>query len=123
MPDQTFVLVVEDDELVGMVVVEVLRDEGFEVMQAEHAEAALEILEEHNRRIRVLFTDIHMPGSMDGLALAHHTSKHWPRIGLLITSARPHPGRKALPKRGRFLPKPYEHSHVIRHIRELAEMA
>jgi CheY-like chemotaxis protein len=114
MPDQTFVLVVEDEELVGSVIVEALRDEGFTVMQAEHAEAALEILESHNRRLHVLFTDIHMPGSMDGLALAHHASKHWPWIGLLLTSARPHPGRKALPKGGRFLAKPYQQGHVIR---------
>src|SRR5271165_1406307 len=89
MPDQTFVLVAEDEELVRLVIVQALLDEGFEVMEVEHAESALIVLESHGRRIHVLFTDIQMPGAMDGLALAHHTSKHWPWIGLLVTSARP----------------------------------
>src|SRR3954464_7370981 len=120
MPDQIIVLVVEDEELVRLVIAEVLRDEGFEVMEVEHAEAALAILQVHAARIHVLFTDIQMPGTMDGLALAHHTAKHWPRIALLITSARPPPDRAALPKNSRFLPKPYQHHHVVRHIRELA---
>jgi CheY-like chemotaxis protein len=74
MPDQTFVLVAEDEELVRSVIVEALLDEGFEVMEAEHAEAALIVLEGHAHRIHVLFTDIQMPGTMDGLALAHHAS-------------------------------------------------
>jgi CheY-like chemotaxis protein len=78
------------------------------------------LLESRARHIHVLFTDIQMPGTMDGLALAHHTSEHWPWIGLLITSARPHPNRAAFPEKSRFLAKPYQHRHVIRHIRELA---
>ena len=120
MPDQTFVLVAEDEELVRLVIVQALLDEGFEVMEAEHAEAALIVLESHAHRIHVLFTDIQMPGTMDGLALAHHTSMHWPWIGLLITSARPQPDRATFPKESRFVAKPYRHRHVIRHIRELA---
>jgi two-component system, response regulator PdtaR len=120
MPDQTFVLVAEDEELVRLVIADALRDEGFEVMEVEHAEAALIVLENHARCIHVLFTDIQMPGTMDGLALAHHTSKHWPWIGLLITSARPQPDGATFPKESRFVAKPYRHHHVIRHIRELA---
>jgi CheY-like chemotaxis protein len=120
MPDQTIVLVAEDEESVRLVIVQALLDEGFEVMEAEHAEAALIALKSHARCIHVLFTDIQMPGTMDGLALAHHTSKHWPRIGLLVTSAGPHPDRASFPKESRFVAKPYEHRHVVRHIRELA---
>jgi CheY-like chemotaxis protein len=123
MPDQTFVLVAEDEELVRLVIVQALRDEGFEVMEVEHAAAALIVLESQARRIHVLFTDIQMPGTIDGLALAHHTSKHWPWIGLLITSARPRPDRPAFPEESRFLAKPYQHRHVIHHIRELAAAA
>jgi CheY-like chemotaxis protein len=123
MPDQTLVLVAEDEELVRLVIVQALLDEGFEVLEAEHAEAALIVLESHALRIHVLFTDIQMPGTMDGLALAHHTSKHWPRIGLLVTSAQPYPDRAAFPAESRFLAKPYRHRHVIRHIRELAAAA
>jgi DNA-binding LytR/AlgR family response regulator len=81
------------------------------------------VLDSHALRIHVLFTDIQMPGTIDGLALAHHTSKHWPWIGLLITSARPRPDRAAFPEESRFLAKPYQHRHVIHHIRELAAAA
>ena len=119
MPDQTFILVAEDEELVRLVIVQALLDEGFEVVEAEHAEAALIVLESHARRIHVLFTDIQMPGTMDGIALAHHTSKHWPWIGLLVTSALPHPDRATFPERSRFVAKPYQHRDVIHHIREL----
>ena len=123
MPDQTFVLVAEDEELVRSVIVQTLLDEGFKVMEVEHADAALIVLESHGHRIHVLFTDIQMPGIMDGLALAHHTSKHWPRIGLLITSARFCPDLAAFPKKSRFVAKPYRHRHIVRHIRELAAAA
>ena len=103
MSDQIFVLVAEDEALVRSVIVEALREEGFEVMEAEHAEAAIVIMESHGLRIHVLFTDIQMPGTMDGLSLAHHTSKHWPWIGLLITSARPRPDRAGnVPKKAAF---------------------
>jgi hypothetical protein len=79
MPGQTFVLVAEDEELVRLVIVQALLDEGFEVMEAEHAEAALIILESHARRIHVLFTDIQMPGMMDGLASGHGSGCSLPR--------------------------------------------
>jgi CheY-like chemotaxis protein len=123
MSDQILVLVAEDEDLVRLVVVEALRDAGLEVMEAVHAEAALSVLRRHAARIQVLFTDIQMPGVIDGLALAHHTSKNWPRIALLITPARPRPDRATLPANSRFLAKPYHHSHVVRHIRELAAVA
>jgi CheY-like chemotaxis protein len=118
MPDQILVLVAEDEELVRLVIVDVLRDAGFEVMEAEHAEAALGTLLVHAARVHVLFTDIQMPGVLDGLALAHN--KNWPKIALLITSGRPSPHPSLLPDKSRFVAKPYQHDHVIRHIRELA---
>lgn len=120
MPDQIFVLVTEDEDLVRLVIVEALEDAGFEVIEAEHAEAALSVLQVHADRIHVLFTDIHMPGSMDGLALAHHVASHWPKIALLITSGRPSPDRGSLPKDSRFLAKPYDHGDVIQHLLELS---
>jgi response regulator RpfG family c-di-GMP phosphodiesterase len=68
------------------------------VIEAEHAEAALGILQIHVAHIHVLFTDLHMPGAMDGLALAHHTAKNWSKIALLLTSACPRPHSRNLPK-------------------------
>jgi CheY-like chemotaxis protein len=123
MPDQILVLVAEDEELVRLVIVDALEDAGFEVFEAEHAEAALGVLQIHSARIHVLFTDIQMPGTIDGLALAHHTAKNWPKIALLLTSGRPRPRQRSLPEGSRFLGKPYRHDHVIRHLRELAEAA
>ena len=102
MPTPILVLVAEDEELLRLIVVEVLRDSGFEVMEAEHAEAALNTLQTHAFRTNVLFTDIQMPGTMDGLALAHHTARIWPHVALLITSGRPLPQRKALPDKSRI---------------------
>jgi CheY-like chemotaxis protein len=113
------VLLAEDEELLRMVSAEALRDEGFEVMEAEHAEAALKSLHAKASDIHVLFTDIQMPGTMDGLALAHHTAQNWPWIALLITSGLPRPDQAALPIESRFLSKPYHHSRAISHIREM----
>jgi CheY-like chemotaxis protein len=113
MPDRILVLVAEDEEPVRLVIVDALEDAGFEVIEAEHAEA----------RVHVLFTDIHMPGAMDRLALAHHSAKNWPKIALLLTSARSLPHQRSLPEKCRFLAKPYWHAQVIYHIRELAAAA
>ena len=116
------ILVVEDEELVRDVVVEILTEEGWIVHEAEHADAGLAILEIRFADIHVLLTDVNMPGSMDGLALAHHVHRHWPAIGLIIASGRPKPHVDALPAGARFLPKPYRPSHVIRHVREIAAL-
>src|ERR1700744_6532692 len=107
MPDHILVLVAEDEELVRFVLVDALEVAGFEVIEAEHAEAALGVLQIHSARIHVLFTDIQMPGAMDGIAFAHHTAKNWPNIALLLTSARPRPDKRSLPDKSRLVTKPY----------------
>ena len=120
MPDQILVLVAEDEELVRLVMVEALEDAGFEVIEAEHAEAALSVLQSHAARIHVLFYR-YSDARRDGRSRpCHHTAKTWPKIALLITSARP---QRNLPEKCWFLAKPYRHPHVIRHIRELAAAA
>ncbi len=119
MPAHIAVVVAEDEPLIRMAAAAALRDEGFEVMEAESAEEALGILQEHAWDVHVLFTDIHMPGSMDGLALAHHAALHWPWISFLIASGRAKPEDAELPARSRFVAKPYSHDHVITHVREM----
>jgi CheY-like chemotaxis protein len=119
MPERILVLISEDEDLIRQLVAETLRDEGFDVIESGHADRALGTLETHAHRIHVLFTDIHMPGRISGLDLAHHTARSWPWIALLITSARPLLDQSELPVGSRFLPKPYKHHHVVRHIREL----
>jgi two-component system, response regulator PdtaR len=116
------VLIAEDEELIRVVAAEALRDEGFEVIEAIHAEDALNSLETHATVIHVLFTDVQMPGTMDGIALAHYTARSWPWIALLITSGLARPDHGALPIQSRFLPKPYHPAHAISHIREMVAL-
>jgi CheY-like chemotaxis protein len=114
------VIVAEDEMLIRMAAVSALTDAGFEVIEVEHAEAALSVLEDQAAEVHALFTDVHMPGEMDGLALAHHTSKSWPWIALMIASGKARPAEEALPTGCRFMAKPYDPAHVVRHFHELS---
>ena len=101
------ILVVEDEVLVRMLAVAIAEDGGFEALSAASADEAIEILESCSN-IRLVFTDVNMPGSMNGLGLAHAVRSRWPPVELLITSALGSITVKDLPDRGRFLPKPYD---------------
>ena len=114
------VVVVEDEPLILMEIADHLIEEGFKVLEARHADEALAILALDPSIIDVLFTDVQMPGEMDGVALSHHVSTHWPGIGLLVTSAHL---AEHLPKGARFVPKPYHRAQIVRHVRELATAA
>lgn len=105
------VLVVEDEPLVLMDTVASLEDEGFVVFQAASAAAAIAILE-NRTEIRVVFTDIEMPGTMDGLELAHYVRRRWPPTMIFITSGRRLPQKSSLPERTRFVVKPYSRSDL-----------
>ena len=107
------VVVVEDEPLLLVAIVDYLIDEDFTVLQARHADEAIAILALDPAVIHLLFTDVQMPGAMDGIALSHHVKKHWPWIGLLVTSAHTAPLAKNLPERCRFLRKPYNHARVV----------
>ena len=113
------VVLAEDEPLIRMMSAMALREEGFEVLEAEHAGTALDILKARACTVHLLFTDVQMPGPMDGVELAHHTSCSWPWIALLLVSARALD--RPAPAGSRFLSKPYEHAHVVGHIRELLE--
>jgi len=80
------VLVVEDEPLVRMTVVDELEEADLQVLEAANADAALTVLEVHPEEVQVLFTDVNMPGSMDGMALAEQVHQRWPHIRLLISS-------------------------------------
>jgi CheY-like chemotaxis protein len=111
------IVVAEDDELLRIIVVELLTDDGFEVLEAGHAEEALRILCVHAERIQVLFTDINMPGLMNGLELARRAHQRWPWLRVMIGSGtRP---EALMPDYG-FSPKPYNLSDLRDRIRELA---
>ena len=113
------VVVVEDEEDIRLIVAEALADAGFDVFEAEHADEAVAILQERALDVHALCTDVNMPGSMDGMALAHHSQRNWPWIVLLISSGRPRPHAAMMPQSSRFIPKPYHPDHVIMHLQEM----
>ncbi len=110
------VLVVEDEPLVRLSALKMIEDAGFEVIDAADADEAIAILESRSD-IRVVFTDIHMPGSMDGLRLAHAVRNRWPPIKIIVTSARGLTKERGLPEGGRFFPKPYNAGEISDAIR------
>jgi CheY-like chemotaxis protein len=91
------VLIVEDEPLVRMGAVNLIEDAGFEVIEAASADEAIRILECRSD-VRVVFTDIHMPGSMDGLKLAHAVRNRWPPIKIILTSGRDLIAEQVLPE-------------------------
>jgi CheY-like chemotaxis protein len=111
------VLVVEDEFLLRIDAVNMVTAAGFEAVEASNADEAIAILEAR-RDITVVFTDIQMPGSMDGLKLASAVRGRWPPIKIVATSAL-NVRQTELPEGGRFLPKPYSPLQVTGVMREL----
>src|ERR1700688_385837 len=101
------VLIVDDEPLVRLCAVETVADAGFEVIEAANADEAIRILESRSD-IHVVFTDVHMPGSMDGLKLAHAVRNRWPPIKIIVTSGRDPVTEQDLPEGSRFFAKPYD---------------
>jgi CheY-like chemotaxis protein len=112
------VLIVEDEFLLRMDAVDMIAGAGYEVVEAANADEAIEILEAR-RDITVVFTDIQMPGSMDGLKLARAVRGRWPPIKIVATSGHVGVGQTDLPDGGRFLPKPYSPRQVTGVLAEL----
>jgi two-component system, response regulator PdtaR len=118
MKKKTIVLVVEDEAIIRMGAVDMLEEGGFAVIEACDADNAIRILELRND-VNVVFTDINMPGTLDGLRLAHAIRGRWPPIHLILTSGRIAANEEDFPANGRFIRKPYRAEHVIATVREL----
>ena len=113
------VLVVEDESLIRMESVDMIRDLGFEVIEAVDADEAVSLLESV-AGIEVVFTDIQMPGSMDGLKLAAAVRGRWPPIKIIATSGRHVLREGELPTGALFLPKPYSSEGISSLLNELS---
>jgi CheY-like chemotaxis protein len=100
------VLVVEDEPLVRMSAVALIEDAGFDTVEAASADEAIRILEARSD-IRIVFTDINLPGDMNGLRLSEFIRDRWPPVELVLTSGRARLREEDLPRRARFLAKPY----------------
>jgi CheY-like chemotaxis protein len=113
------ILIVDDEMLIRWGAVQIAEDAGFEVIEAANADEAIEILENRSD-IRIVFTDIRMPGSMDGLKLARAVRDRWPPIKIIVTSGHEYPSEDDLPEGGRFFPKPYDPPQIQAALREWA---
>ena len=112
------VLIVEDEFLVRIGTSAAVEAAGFDVLEAGDADEAIAILSARND-IRLIFTDVHMPGSMDGLKLAHFVKDRWPPVKIVTTSGRARITVSDLPEGGRFLPKPCSAADITATLREL----
>lgn len=116
VPDAACVLVVEDDAFVRAIAVDAFEDEGFRVLEAPSADYAVTLLE-GRKDIGVLFTDVSMPGTLNGFDLARRVQALYPQIAVLVTSGALPSGFSGEAPQARFVPKPYRMSEVIRIIR------
>ena len=110
------VLIVEDEALIRQSAVQIVEDAGYTALEACNADEAVMFLESRSD-IAAVFTDIKMPGSMDGLTLAHAVRARWAPIHLIVTSGTNVQGE--LPANSRFMHKPYSARHVTTALSEL----
>jgi two-component system, response regulator PdtaR len=112
------VLIVEDETLVRAMGIRLFADAGFRPIEAANGDEALERLEA-DTEVQLLFTDVNLPGTIDGLALAWQARDRWLHIGIVIVSGAAMPRLHELPAGCRFHRKPYNPDNVISHAREL----
>ena len=112
------VLVVEDDWLLRLLAVEIVDDAGLVADEAANADEAIAILE---RRVDIalIFSDVDMPGIMDGLKLAHAVRRRWPPIKIIIVSGKTRLSDAELPSDTRFVFKPYSVPGMISELKSL----
>jgi DNA-binding NtrC family response regulator len=112
------ILVVEDEVLIRMAVADTIAEAGFTVCEAGNADQAIKMLESR-ADIRALFTDIDMPGSMDGLKLAAAVRTRWPAIKIIVTSGHVKIRAEELPVEGKFFSKPYDAARIVSTLRDM----
>ena len=112
------VLVVEDEMLLRMRVVDMVEDAGYISVEAVDADNALAILQSRSD-IALLLTDIQMPGSMNGLELAHAVHDRWPPIKIILESGQLQLSSAEIPKDSRFFAKPLSSDEIIAEMRDM----
>lgn len=112
------ILVVEDEVLIRLAVADTIADAGFTVCEAGNADQAIKMLESRTD-IQAVFTDIDMPGSMDGLKLAAAIRARWPAIKIIVTSGHVKIRADELPVEGKFFSKPYDTARIVSTLRDM----
>jgi CheY-like chemotaxis protein len=118
-PLNALIVVVDDDVFERMGASGMFADAGYRVLEAQDADEALRFFEA-NADVRLLFTDVSMPGSMSGSDLAQQVAERWPKVGIIVTSGRPRPIQ--LPVSMLFHDKPYVPAAVLRQAREMTTL-
>ena len=117
-PARYAILIVEDEALLRMHAADIVEEAGFIPIEAANADEAVAILESRGD-IALLFTDVNMPGSMDGLKLAHAVRNRWPPIKIVIVSGHLKVEEAELPADSRFFGKPFETDRMIAELRSM----
>ena len=113
MPARPYaVLVVEDEAILRLHAIDVVEEAGFSAIEAENADEAIAILESRSD-ITLLLTDVSMPGSMDGLKLAHAVRNRWPPVKIVVVSGHRQVDQSELPTDSRFFGKPFQAEKMI----------
>lgn len=116
--NRAVVLVVEDQPLIRFNAVELVNSAGFEAIGAKNADEAIQIL--HARPdIHLVFTDVEMPGTMDGIRLTHYIRTRWPKIYLIVASGQGIIAENHLPNGSKFFPKPYSDDSIVKEIKRM----
>ncbi|TNM60268.1 response regulator [Aliirhizobium smilacinae] len=111
-------LVVDDEPLILMDTADIVASAGYHVIEARSADEAFELLAKY-RSVKLLMTDVQMPGTMDGLALARYVGEHWPEVHVVVASGAVTPKDDELPHGARFLGKPLNQALVLETLQEL----
>lgn len=112
------VLVVEDEPIQRMTMVDLVEEAGYEALEAWDADSAIAILE-RRPDVRVVLTDVDMPGGMDGMALAAAVRGRWPPIEIILISAGTAPSKDEIPARSIFLSKPVRDRDAVQSLRSM----
>lgn len=117
-PGRPVVLIVEDEPLMRLMAIDVVEDAGFDAVEATDADEAIRILEARSD-IRIVFTDVDMPGSMNGIKLAMAVRDRWPPIQIIVTSGYSRFATPVLPDGVAFFPKPYDIDKVTAQLKRM----
>ena len=112
---QPVVLLVEDEPLVRTLQVDILREAGFWVLEAQDADEAFEVLK-RRKDVRAILTDVNMPGSLDGFEFARLVAQGWPEVGVLVISGKASPTEGDLPPGAPFVAKPVRPAALVEQI-------
>jgi CheY-like chemotaxis protein len=113
MPNfKAVILVVEDNAIIRMCALDLMVVAGFEVLEASNSDEAIKVLEARPD-VHLVFTDVNMPGSMDGIKLSHYIRERWPPIKLIVASGKTIIEESHLPTGARFFRKPYDEGSII----------